>query len=627
MQRRISWQRLLHLLSLPLMLVLVFSTANATQAQTSKGKGKGTGTYTNDLPLQLPDGSLAENCADPEIIEGQEPGDNYWYLYCTTDPLTSEERDADGKLVFHLVPTFRSLDLVNWEYVNDAFQRDPSTGLNTTISWAAPFAGVWAPEVDYINGTYYMFFGVTDVTDAVSGEPNCGGDNAIGYATSDSPTGPWVPADEPLIEPRRAGPGCNFFWTFDPEVIEAEGGQYYIYYGSYYGGIFVRELEVAGNGTLSADPASATQVAIANRYEGAEVVFKDGFYYLFVSATNCCIGERSGYAVFVGRSESPTGPFLDQQGNSFLAGRVGGTPFLIQNGNEWVGVGHNTVFQDESGQWWTIYHAINRDDPYFAGTIDFTKRPVLLDAVDWVNGWPTVNGGTGPSNTPQQAPAAQEGQKTNYKAPRLQEDVLGKLIFAEEFNGSSLSSSWDWVREETATYRVEDGALIWNTQAADLYQDNNSASVLTTDAPNGNYVVEARVRLNLPAEGCCFNFTQAGLVIYGDDDNYIKLTHVSIWETRQTEFAKEYLNAERGPLYGNTVGGTPDEDMYLRIVVRNVKGEEHYTAYTSQDGQTWVRGGTWTHELGSDAQIGLVSLGGSGFTAEFDYVRVYRLHR
>jgi len=54
-------------------------------------------------------------------------------------------------------------------------------------------------------------------------------------------------------------------------------------------------------------------------------------------------------------------------------------------------------------------------------------------------------------------------------------------------------------------------------------------------------------------------------------------------------------------------------------------GEEHYTSYISLDGVNWTRGGTWTHKLGSNAQIGLVSMGGSGFTANFDYVRVYEL--
>jgi arabinan endo-1,5-alpha-L-arabinosidase len=64
---------------------------------------------------------------------------------------------------------------------------------------------------------------------------------------------------------------------------------------------------------------------------------------------------------------------------------------------------------------------------------------------------------------------------------------------------------------------------------------------------------------------------------------------------------------------------------YLWIVKRIQAGEEHYTPYTSTDGVTWVRGGTWPHELGSDASIGLVTMGGSGFTAEFDYLRVYKL--
>ena len=52
-----------------------------------------------------------------------------------------------------------------------------------------------------------------------------------------------------------------------------------------------------------------------------------------------------------------------------------------------------------------------------------------------------------------------------------------------------------------------------------------------------------------------------------------------------------------------------------------------YTAYTSRDGETWVRGGTWTHDLGRNAQIGLVAMGGTGFMTDFDYVRVYHLER
>jgi arabinan endo-1,5-alpha-L-arabinosidase len=37
-----------------------------------------------------------------------------------------------------------------------------------------------------------------------------------------------------------------------------------------------------------------------------------------------------------------------------------------------------------------------------------------------------------------------------------------------------------------------------------------------------------------------------------------------------------------------------------------------------------VRGGTWTHALGQNARIGLVAMGGAGFRADFDYVRVHK---
>ena len=96
--------------------------------------------------------------------------------------------------------------------------------------------------------------------------------------------------------------------------------------------------------------------------------------------------------------------------------------------------------------------------------------------------------------------------------------------------------------------------------------------------------------------------------------------------TRQTEYGKERVAA---PRYGNAVVSPPADWTYLRIVKRANPAPieagadaEVYTAYTSRDGVTWVRGGTWTHTLGANARIGLVAMGGGGFTAHFDYVRV-----
>lgn len=584
--------------------------------------------YRNPLLPQIPDDGVVESCADPSVIYAE--GD--WYMYCTSDPLNDEDRNADGGFNFRLIPTMRSENLVDWEYVGEAFDSRPD--------YATPDAGIWAPEIEYVEAEdlYFLYYVVTETTFA-------GGGSAIGVATSDSPAGPWTHQATPVVEPHAADccPGSRR-WVFDPEVLQTPQGTDYIYYGSYFGGVSVRELEETtlddGTTTVASLPATQKNVAVANKYEGTEVIFRDDYYYLFVSATDCCRGPLTGYSVFVGRSASPTGPFVDRSGVDLnddeplddpTDARVGGTVAITFNGNRWVGPGHNTVFQDFDGHWWTIYHAVDRNDPYFEGATGFTKRPALLDRLDWVNGWPVLNGGLGPSDTPQRAPAAQPGETSNTKRPLLlNEPKLGRLIgeLSDEFGQEQLAERWSWVRPPAATeYQVSNGVLRWNTQAADLFVDSNTASVLTEPTPGGNYVVETRVRLSVPAEGCCFNFVQAGLVVYGDDDNYVKLVNASIFNTRQTEWAKELAPVPEGyPRYGNSVVGPPGEWTLLRIVRTRQGGEEQYSAFTQREGSNvWERGATWTHKLGRGARIGLVSMGGSGFEAEFDYVRVYVL--
>ncbi|HSL46596.1 MAG TPA: hypothetical protein VK897_24390 [Anaerolineales bacterium] len=210
-----------------------------------------------------------------------------------------------------------------------------------------------------------------------------------------------------------------------------------------------------------------------------------------------------------------------------------------------------------------MYHAIDRNDPYFEGAVGFTNRPVLLDAIDWINGWPTVRGGLWVSDNPQHAPAAQPGTKTNYRFKTPTPDRTGNLIepLSDEFNGA-LGGQWSWVREPAAgTYSFTGETINFNTQAADLHENSNNASVLLEAAPNGNYGVETRLRLEIPEEPeCCYNFVQTGLVIYSDDDNDVKLVEVSIFETRQTVFAKELAPVPDGySRYGNTVVGPPGE--------------------------------------------------------------------
>ncbi|MFN2484054.1 MAG: family 43 glycosylhydrolase [Candidatus Limnocylindria bacterium] len=610
--------------------------------------------YQNPLLPAIDGGGIVESCADPSVIYSDVDG--MWFMYCTKDPLN------DDDATFHNIPMYSSPDLVTWTYEGDAF---PSDGTGNFPDWAEPTAGLWAPEIDFLDGVWYLYYTVTDPKPDVSGVADCGFDPAIGVATSDSPLGPWTDSGDPVVDPRPGGEGCNFFVTIDAEVFVAQdGGAHYIYFGSYYGGIWGRQLveEVAGPTSLwtESDPESEFPVTIPNRYEGAEVVFNGGYYYLFVSASNCCNGALTGYSVFAGRSTSPEGPYVDAQGVSLLDARVGGTPVLSMNGNRFVGPGHNTVFQDFAGQWWTIYHAVDMNDPYLQAASDATgdlimQRPAMLDPLDWTaaGGFPTVRGGCWVSDGPMPAPASQPGDPASgYTPPSCGSVDLSRFELvdelSDEFDGT-FGSQWSWIREpDPGTFGVEAGGFRFDTQFADLFGDRNDASVLVEPAPDTEFVVDIRVRLPIPTEGFWHNYRQAGVVIYGGDsgtvgdDDYVRLTHVSIWETRQTEFAKEW-SVDVPAFFGSTVVGPPHEWTFLRIHHWTAGGVELYQAYTSQDANAdgepdaWIRGGVWTHELGS--RIGLISLGAGSdcdtgcsevtgpdeTSALFDWVHVYAL--
>ncbi len=552
------------------------------------------GQYLNPLPIILPDGAYAESCPDPSIIRGQTAGDSNWYLYCTN------ERFTDGGPV-HLLPISRSSDLVHWTYIGDVFAQMPS--------WVASDGWLWAPDIQYFNGRYYLYYAVSNTR---------AGGSAIYVAVAETPSGPWTALPNPVVAPEYGCCGGGLRATIDPAVVE-NSGQRYIFFGSFNGGISARRLSDDGT---SSDAASEVPITLPDRYEAPYVIKHNGYFYLMVSAGNCCDGALSGYAVFAARSSNVLGPYADRDGNSLLEARIGGTPVIAMSGNRWIGPGHNAVTRDGNGQDWLVYHAIDAGKPYFAGS--WTRRPVMLDAIDWVDGWPRVR--TGPTDSPQDGPAMQMSAATGHTG--LAADVPGAALaaYSDEFSGSGVGPQWSWIRPpNSSTYEVSHGVFRFNTQAGDIYQGRHDASLLTEATPAGDYLIEVKLATTVPLSGS-YNFAQGGLVVYKDDGNYVKLVSVAINATRQIEFAKQF-DLGAGPRYGSTWLASPADETYLRIAKRTLaSGVETYTSYSSHDGVAWERGGTWTHSLGPGARIGLVSMSGAGFATYFDYVRVYGLN-
>ena len=113
--------------------------------------------------------------------------------------------------------------------------------------------------------------------------------------------------------------------------------------------------------------------------EAAYIYPKNEFYYLFVNWGACCSGIESTYNIRVGRSISPTGPYLDKEGVNMMDG--GGSLLLGSQGNE-IGPGHAGIWSDKNGQDYISYHYYdkNLDGKSWAGEQE----------LNWISGWPSV---------------------------------------------------------------------------------------------------------------------------------------------------------------------------------------------------------------------------------------------
>ncbi|WP_161606141.1 family 43 glycosylhydrolase [Microlunatus speluncae] len=331
----------------------------------------GSGRYSNPLMQDV-----AQAFSDVGLIRAK---DGAWYAYATNTIMTHENQQNGGP--GHLIPMVRSTDLVHWEFLGDAFNEANHP------QWAGwPNKGYWAPDVRYVDGQYFMYYSAPGSTAL---------DAAIGLATAPTPAGPWTDIGHPVV---------NFVadsevMEIDPMMFIDDDGTKYLYYGSFRrGGLHVVKLAADGKSTVG----ESRQVVAGERGEAAWVTKRDSFYYLFYSGYGCCMGDvgGGGYPVLAGRSKSPVGPFLDENGVSLTAAQPGGTIVNSFNGNTLSATGHNAVTVDRSGQQWNL---VNSD---FRFELPWGGRPQSMDRLDWIDGWPTVRAGRWTSDQPQPAPAA-----------------------------------------------------------------------------------------------------------------------------------------------------------------------------------------------------------------------------
>lgn len=319
--------------------------------------------------------------ADPSIIKDD---DGYYYVFGTQD--YGEWGDEFGT---KYTPIIRSTNLVDWEFAGSAFT------LQTRPIWGTANAGLWAPDIVKIGDTYNLYYSLS-----VWGDSNPG----IGVATAPHPLGPWTDHGK-LLDSNSVGVNNSI----DPTVFVDEEDNVYIIWGSFRG-IYGLELSKDGLSLQNEEYASDLKVRVAgydtstgwnaSTYEGAYILQKDGYYYMFLSSGTCCEGLSSSYHVVVARSTSPLGPYYDDEGRDMLAGNRG---YPVVNGSAYfVGTGHNSIVQDANGDYWILYHAYDTSvDPTFGNS---PRRSLMIDKLIWnEDGWPSLNG-TMPTNRETQGP-------------------------------------------------------------------------------------------------------------------------------------------------------------------------------------------------------------------------------
>ncbi|WP_207957741.1 ThuA domain-containing protein [Streptomyces sp. YIM 98790] len=92
---------------------------------------------------------------------------------------------------------------------------------------------------------------------------------------------------------------------------------------------------------------------------------------------------------------------------------------------------------------------------------------------------------------------------------------------SDGFDGTELDRDrWTDVIRENQDIAVRDGHLVLPLTATDIYGTGNSGTpnIVLQDLPDGPW--EATARVTLPAR---LAYQQAGLIVYGDDDNYAKM--------------------------------------------------------------------------------------------------------
>nr|WP_321412468.1 arabinan endo-1,5-alpha-L-arabinosidase [uncultured Carboxylicivirga sp.] len=323
--------------------------------------------------------------------------DGYYYMY-NTDASFGNEHEGHGHFQGK-----RSTDLVNWEWVGGPFYDPPTwvadslNNMRSRMGLSAIAAddiqyGYWAPVVRKITvggqEKLRMYYSIVINNYIKTGNPlsdpfdGSWSERAfIGMCESTDPAGAsWedkgyvtCSSSDRGLDYSRASTndwsGYFYYNAIDPTYIVTNTGEHYLIHGSWHSGFTILELNASTGKPVNTlgEPYANNVTDLTSRYgkriatrssysrwqgsEAPEIVYKDGYYYLFMAYD----GLDVPYNTRVCRSTSIDGPYYGSDGANVTAGAdcypIVTHPYQFNNHSGWVGISHCAVFQNEDGDW------------------------------------------------------------------------------------------------------------------------------------------------------------------------------------------------------------------------------------------------------------------------------------